>query len=273
MYAQLGNIRFEGLIGFNTFTKRTEANYAEHARIDGKPRLQKIGDNLDTIRFDMQLHASFSNIEDDLAALRTAQRNGDVLPFVDGKGTLFGTFVIMTIDEMQSQTYKDGTPFLVNLSIELKEYADELTQAAQGFAAFGAKVNAFAQTRSNAGAVMEAARATTAASTSAGNHIDDAKSGKLGALKRAQNALKKVRDGLIKVQAALQTVKNVIQAKERIENNIERAKNSVSNALVAVQKGDINGAMEANRELQEGVSAMNGGLTEVAIISVTRIPS
>jgi hypothetical protein len=68
-------------------------------------------------------------------------------------------------------------------------------------------------------------------------------------------------------------VKNVIQAKERIENNIERAKNSVSNALVAVQKGDINGAMEASRELQEGVSAMNGGLTEVAIISVTRIPS
>jgi Phage P2 GpU len=72
MYAQLGNIIFEGLKGFTSFEESYAVNYAQHERIKGKPRLEPVGDNLDTISFEMYLHADFTDPDEAIETLRTA---------------------------------------------------------------------------------------------------------------------------------------------------------------------------------------------------------
>lgn len=256
--------------GWEAFSRRTEANYAEHHLIEGKPKLQKIGDNLDAIRFDIQLHSSFSNVERDIEALRAACVNGEVLPLIDGKGLSYGSFVIVAIDEMQQQTFDDGTVMLANLSVELREYEVSPEASFGGFAAVAARVIPIRRFQSEAAVLMDSAVQTTANASTAGSHIENAKKGIAGAVEKGQRALKKVREGLTNTQRLLDQAKLIITAKDRIENDINRTQQAVQNATEALAEGDIDGAIVANRELQNGVSAMNGGLAEVAVITAIR---
>ena len=270
MYGQLGNIRFQNLIGWNSFTRRTEASYADHELIEGKPRSQKIGDALDAIRFDIQLHHSFSDVQSDIETLRTACANGDVMPLTNGAGFFYGNFTIRTIDESHSQTFANGTPMLANLSLELVEYVDNTTAPATGFASNARRVTSARGFNGSGKILMRSAVQTTANANTAGSHITSSKKGIAGSIKKAQRALKKVREGLTKTQQSLDQAKMIITAKDRIANDISRTQQAVQNAADALAQGDIDGAIQANRELQNGVAAMNGGLSEVAVVTATR---
>lgn len=121
MYAQLGNIRFEGLKGFSTFEKTYGVNYAQHERIQGKPRLQAVGSALDTISFSMFLHKEFTNPEEDIEALKIAMNNNEILPLVLGNGRVVGNFVIPNLTETQSFTDSLGNIIEATLQVELLE--------------------------------------------------------------------------------------------------------------------------------------------------------
>jgi putative transposase len=49
MYAQLGNIRFDLITYFNGFDEAKSYNFAEHQRIENKPRLQYTGESLEEL--------------------------------------------------------------------------------------------------------------------------------------------------------------------------------------------------------------------------------
>lgn len=121
MYAQLGNIRFEGLKGFSSFSHERGVNYAQHDRINGKPRLQAVGDILDTISFGMYLHSEFTNPEADIETLRLAMQNREILPLILGNGRVVGNFVIPNFSQGNSFTDPAGNLIEVTLSVELLE--------------------------------------------------------------------------------------------------------------------------------------------------------
>lgn len=121
MYAQLGNIRFEGLKGFSNFSHERSVNYAQHELINGKPRLQAVGDNLDSISFGMYLHSEFTNPELDIETLRLSMQNREVLPLILGNGRVLGFFVIPNFSQVNSFTDPNGNLIEVTLSIELLE--------------------------------------------------------------------------------------------------------------------------------------------------------
>ena len=126
MYAQLGNIIFQGLNGFSSFEETYAVNYAQHERINGKPRLEAVGDVLDTINFDMYLHADFIDPSQAIETLRTAMINREVLPFILGNGFVAGNFVIPSLSKTTSFTDPDGNLIEATLSVELLEcYNDE----------------------------------------------------------------------------------------------------------------------------------------------------
>lgn len=132
MYAQLGNIRFEGLKGFSSFSHERGVNYAQHERINGKPRLQAIGDNLDSISFDMYLHSEFTNPEADIETLRTAMNERQVLPLILGNGNVLGFFVIPNFSQNNSFTDPLGNLIEVTLNIELLEsFSDDPLREAE----------------------------------------------------------------------------------------------------------------------------------------------
>lgn len=122
MYAQLGNIRFTGPKGFSSLEEVFGVEYAQHGRINRKPRLEGVGETLDAISFEMYLHASFTDPEADIAELKTAMRERQVLPLILGNGNVVGNFVIPTFSKETRFTDPSGNLIEVSLSVELLEF-------------------------------------------------------------------------------------------------------------------------------------------------------
>jgi phage protein U len=130
MFAQLGSIIFENLKGFSDFNKTGSAIYAEHALLDGKPRLQRAGTALDVIDLSIKFHVSFCNPAEQLSLLRNAKNNGEILPLVWGNGKVDGSFVITEMTETIEDADSQGNIFSYQVSLTLSEYVtgDKLKQ-------------------------------------------------------------------------------------------------------------------------------------------------
>lgn len=130
MYAQLGNIIFESVFGFDTFEIKGGVNYAQHDLINSKPILQPTGINLDELTTDIRLRANFINIAAAIISLQKSKDNYEVLPLVKGTGQYLGDFVISEMTVTESQALADGTIVDATVNLALLEYvtADKLQQ-------------------------------------------------------------------------------------------------------------------------------------------------
>ena len=97
MYALLGDIQFDLITYFDSFEADFGTDYAEHAVIDGKPRLQYMGDRLDEIRIELSFHASFCHPETELARLKNAVSSHEAMALVLGNGDYKGWFVLTDV--------------------------------------------------------------------------------------------------------------------------------------------------------------------------------
>lgn len=146
MYAQLGNIRFEGLKGFTSLEESFGVNYVQHELIKNKPRLERTGDVLDTISFSMVLHSQFTDPEADIEVLRVAMKNGEILPLILGNGKVVGNFVIPNFTKSTEFTDANGNLISVTLAVELLEsFSDDPLRESKN----QAKNTAFATTARN----------------------------------------------------------------------------------------------------------------------------
>ena len=66
MFAQLGEIKFELNPSLTSLTETTSYNYAQHERINNKPLLQFLGQNLQQFNISLKLHSSFCNPEEEI---------------------------------------------------------------------------------------------------------------------------------------------------------------------------------------------------------------
>lgn len=127
MYATLGNIVFETLNGFTSFTSKEETNYAEFAKMQSAPSLQAVSEKAQEVNIGMLLRQEFVNVQQALTNLRTARKAATVLPLTWGNGRLEGYFVLTTLDVAYNAQYADGTPYDVTVTATLKQYsADSL---------------------------------------------------------------------------------------------------------------------------------------------------
>lgn len=141
MYAQLGNIKFETLVGFESLNDTRATNFAEHPLIEGKPRLQRVGTNLQELTFSISFHINFCSPEDEYDKLNNARENAEVLTLVYGNGYVEGDFVIVSVGRKVNQTDGNGNYVHITCDVTLKEYTSaSKIQAAQS----RAKLNAFA---------------------------------------------------------------------------------------------------------------------------------
>ena len=123
MYHSLGPIQFEGAFGIEALTRSGEARYAEHATIEGKPSLQRLGPKLDTMQLTIRLHREFCVPEDEILRMDTFRLDGEVLALTTGAGDLRGSFVIESINEEQRQAATDGSIIEAVVTLGLKEWA------------------------------------------------------------------------------------------------------------------------------------------------------
>lgn len=128
MFAILGEVEFDLITYFDGLETRFGAEYAEHALIARKPRLQFVGDRLDEVRIDLVFHASYCDPEAELVRLRNALASHEALSLVLGNGDYKGRFVITDLTATGRHTDTAGTLLAVEASVDLREFTGDPAQ-------------------------------------------------------------------------------------------------------------------------------------------------
>lgn len=122
MYAQIDDIIFEPVSGFNSFSDSEEAIWAEHAFIQGKPSLQPTANGLREANITIRLNQEFINVAEAYAALLDKVRNHIVCPLIWGNGNVEGNFAITNISRTLEEQDHLGNIFSKIVTLSLKEY-------------------------------------------------------------------------------------------------------------------------------------------------------
>lgn len=121
MYLQLGDIRFEGLLGFESFSDSIEATYAQHELINRKPHLQRTGDGLREFNAKIKLHAGFCIPEEQYEKLEAKRLSGEIMPLIYGNGKYEGNYILKSISRTPIQTDLSGAYVELDCDITLIE--------------------------------------------------------------------------------------------------------------------------------------------------------
>ncbi len=122
-FALLGDVQFL-LITCVGSQLKSSVDYAEHALIENKPRLQWIGERLDEWTIKLRFHRIFCNPELELSRLKAAMARHEPLPFVLATGQYNGEFVIVELPTVIEQTDSIGGVIELNVTMLLKECPD-----------------------------------------------------------------------------------------------------------------------------------------------------
>lgn len=168
MYAQLGDIVFDGLQDLDSLSQSTSAVYAEMPRLQGKPTIQRTGTGLSTVRLSIRLFDELYDVEAEIARLEAYMADGEVLPLITGRGIILGDFVIESIDSRTEKMRINGQILEATLTLNLREYntADYAARRTQI-----ARDNAFALESANAQTVQDNPRTTQAIEYQSGDDV------------------------------------------------------------------------------------------------------
>lgn len=122
MLAVLGTIEFSILNAPGSMEGRFGVDYAEHALINRKPRLQQMGERLDEWNLALQFHWTFCEPQAQIDQLRAAQVGGRALAFVLANGVHHGYYVITEISQVAQQLFPDGTLLAATVNVSLREF-------------------------------------------------------------------------------------------------------------------------------------------------------
>lgn len=81
MYFMLGNIAFEP-VNLTDFSETHSADFAEHAVLKGKPRLQAMGEKLTEFSLAIRLHHKIGGVESRYQALLAAKAKQEALALI-----------------------------------------------------------------------------------------------------------------------------------------------------------------------------------------------
>ena len=121
MYFMLGNIAFEP-VNLTDFSETHSADFAEHAVLKGKPRLQAMGEKLTEFSFAIRLHHKIGGVESRYQALLAAKAKQEALALILGTGKYKGNYVIADISSTTLFTDAKGNALAREMNISLKEF-------------------------------------------------------------------------------------------------------------------------------------------------------
>ena len=128
MFAQLGDIEFELITYFSGLNESNTFNYAQHERINNKPILQYLGQDLQEQDIKLNFHASFCVPENELKKLKNVAKKGEPLKFIKGNGEYVGVFVITEIVSATEQTSEEGDIIYIQVDLKLREYTGKIKE-------------------------------------------------------------------------------------------------------------------------------------------------
>ena len=132
MYFMLGNIAFEP-VNLTDFSETHSADFAEHAVLKGKPKLQALGEKLTDLSFAIRLHHKIGGVESRYQSLLSAKAKQEALALMWGS-KYKGNFVITDISSTTLFTDGKGNALAREMNINLKEFVGNSQQGLLGVA-------------------------------------------------------------------------------------------------------------------------------------------
>lgn len=106
-------------LAFDELSRRATWRHASSTRVGTRDATQFTGPGEETISLPGTVFAEIADGEVSVDELRRMASSGDAWSLVDGRGYVYGAFVITTIDDRRSAFWPDGTPRQIDFSIEL----------------------------------------------------------------------------------------------------------------------------------------------------------
>lgn len=125
VFATLGDALFSPRLSPSGLDVQQGAAFAEHALFARAPRLQYTGRELDVLSLTFDLHFSFCTPVEERKKLETMLREHQAHPLVFGDGSWWGYFVLERLSTTFEQCGPTGTPWLISMQAELKEYTGD----------------------------------------------------------------------------------------------------------------------------------------------------
>lgn len=265
MYALLGDIQFDLITYFDGMQVTFGADYAEHALIEGKPRLQFIGEKLDEFRIDLCFHVYYCDPEKELVKLQAAKKSHMAMAFVLGNGDYKGWFVLTEVQATSRETDKAGTLLSLDAGITLREYV-------------GDKLNplpppAVRPKLAPAGAVSGLTSAVPGGLASVASTVRDGVRQAVTLANQAQSALRVVTDG---VRLAQQLSSNPLAALGRVPSlmaglgQIAKPLGSLTPALAGLSS-QLPEAAGIVRSATNALGAIRSGQSSLSLSNVTSV--
>jgi phage protein U len=282
MFAQLGSIPFQGLKGFTQFSEGRSTNLAEHARIEGKPRLQRIGSNLNELSVTVLLHASFCNPEEDFAQLDDARETSEILPLVLSNGVYVSDYVVASLERTIQQTDAFSNIVSMSVNMTLKEAFNPNPQATLSATA---KQNAYATSDGGSTAlrVVKPLPPTTGQSAVRDVNVAKVEASTIDTqIQRAELVPNerpyisaRINDALNNIASAVQRIDssttnpNVNPYAGSLPSSLSAVTSAVNSMQATLPIDDINDVKVLNNNLQNSVNAMvtASGVLKNAVIT------
>ncbi|AXG44983.1 MULTISPECIES: phage tail protein [Photorhabdus] len=100
--------------------------YGFNNRVGARPAFQFMGPNNDTITLSGALYPEITGGRLSLLALQLMAQSGKAWSFLDGSGTIYGMFIIESIDQTKSEFFTDGTARKIDFTVTLRRVDDNL---------------------------------------------------------------------------------------------------------------------------------------------------
>lgn len=146
MFAVLGDIEFELTTYWDGFNVASGVDYAEQARIQGKPGLQFVGEKLDEINISLVFHSHYCSPTSELNRLHDAMISHQAMAMVFGNGDYRGWFVITDLKASSQHTDATGNVQSQSAEMTLREYTGDVKNPLQPPAVRGTDANIDAMT-------------------------------------------------------------------------------------------------------------------------------
>lgn len=124
MFALLGDIQFDLVTYFDGIEVNRATKFARHEVLDGKPVLQRTGEELDEISIELAFHSYYCDPATELKRLDDARKAARAMPFIWGNGAVEGQFVIEKLRITGQTADRFGVLTSVSASINLIEYVE-----------------------------------------------------------------------------------------------------------------------------------------------------
>jgi phage protein U len=99
-------------------------------RVGARAARQFVGPGEETIDLSGVIHAELADDLLTLDVLRELAAEGRPLALVEGNGTVYGAYVILSINEGRTEFFSDGTPRRIDFQLQLARTDDDTEEAA-----------------------------------------------------------------------------------------------------------------------------------------------